>query len=76
MRKKNRNAAICTIGLLFLTIILLLIHQEYNANPTIESVKYENKYNEDRTRKVILDIRRHNSNRIYCQFVDDKISSK
>ena len=76
MRKKNRNAAICTIGLLFLTIILLLLLQEYNTEPSISSFSYANKYNEDRTRKVTLNIKRHNNNNIYCQFEDDKKSSE
>lgn len=73
--KKNNLVAIVIIALLFLTIILLLALQEYNKEPTIEGIKYENKFNEDKTRKVTLDIKKHNKNKVYCQFVDDTKSS-
>lgn len=72
---KNNIVAIWIITLLFITIILLLINQEYNREPTISKVVYGNKYNVDRTRKVTLKIKSHNSNNVYCQFEDDKISS-
>ncbi len=75
MRKKNNTIIICLIGLLFLTIILLLINQEYNTEPSIMSIKYANKYNKDRTRNVYLNLKRHNNNNIYCQFIDDEKSS-
>ncbi len=74
-RRKNNVVAIWLICLLFLTIILLLVNQEYNTPPSIFDVKYANKYNEDRTRDVTLYIKRHNINNIYCQFVDDEKSS-
>ena len=53
---KNNIVAIWIITLLFITIILLLINQEYNREPTISKVVYGNKYNSDRTRKVTLKI--------------------
>ena len=75
MRNKNNIVIIWIIALLFIIIILLLIQQEYNTEPSIRSVKYANKYNEDRTRNVDIIIKRHNINNIYCQFIDDEKSS-
>ena len=73
--KKNNIVAIWIISLLFITIILLLLHKEYNTSPSIVSVDYGNKYNEDKTREVILNIKKHNSNNVYCQFHGDTTSS-
>ena len=74
MRRKN-IIAIWLIAMLFFNIILLLINQEYNKEPSIISSKLANKYNEDRTRDITLKLKVHNSNNVYCQFVDDVKSS-
>jgi len=75
MRQKNNVVAFMTILLLCFTIFLLLVQEEYNKEPIIKSVKYANHFNEDRTRKITLNIKRYNSNDIYCQFEDDEVSS-
>ena len=75
MRQKNNVVAFMTILLLCFTIFLLLVHQEYNKEPSIKSIKYANHFNDDKTRKVTLNIKRYNSNDIYCQFEDDKEST-
>ena len=74
--QKNNAIAIWIIALLFILIILLLLHQEYNKEPSIISITYANKYNEDRTRDITLKLKTHNNNAVYCQFEDDKISSE
>ena len=75
MRKKKNTIIIWLIALLFITIILLLLNQEYNTEPSIIDIKYANKYNEDRTRNVYVEIKRHNNNNIYCKFEDDETKS-
>ena len=75
MKQRNSVIAFMTILLLCFTIFLLLVHQEYNKEPSIKNIKYANAFNEDKTRKITLNIRRYNSNDIYCQFEDDKESS-
>lgn len=73
---KKNLAIIWIVVLLFIIILLLLVNQEYNREPSIISIKYANKFNEDRTRNITLNIKKHNSNDIYCQFMDDKKTSK
>ena len=73
--KKNNVIAVTIIILLLITIGLILNLQEYNKAPTIESVKFANKFNDDKTRNVTLNIKTHNNNNVYCQFIDDEKSS-
>ena len=73
--KKNNVVAITIIILLVITIFLILNLHEYNMAPSILSIKYANKFNDNKTRQVTLNIKRHNINKIYCQFVDNEKSS-
>ena len=70
MGKKNKVVAILLIILLSITIGLLIVNKNYNTEPSVTKITYANKFNEDRTRKATLNIKRHNRNPIYCQFVD------
>ena len=73
--KKNNYIALTIIVLLMVTIMLILNLHQYNKEPIIESIRYENKFNEDKTRKVILNIKKYNMNNVYCQFINDEKSS-
>lgn len=70
MEKKNKRIAILLIFFLLSCIILLLFNREYNMEPTITKIKYSNSFNENKSRDVSLFIKRHNKNKIYCQFDD------
>lgn len=75
MDKKNKRIAVCLIILLFFTMFLLIVNREYNKEPTIKGISYKDSFNEDRSRTVYLDIKRHNGNKIYCQFDDGTSTS-
>ena len=70
MRRKEKVITILLICLLFITMSLLLVNRNYNLPPEIKSIKYANKFNDDKTRTASLKIKKHNTNDIYCQFVD------
>ena len=76
MNKKNKVVAFLLIFLLFFTIGLLVFNKIYNLEPTVTKITYANKFNEDRSRKVTLKIKRHNSNPVYCKISSDEEESK
>lgn len=69
MNKKNKIVSILLIILLFITIGLLVFNKVYNLEPKVVKISYANKFNEDRSRKVSLKIKKYNRNPIYCKFI-------
>jgi cell wall-associated NlpC family hydrolase len=69
MNKKNKIVSILLIVLLFITIGLLVFNKVYNLEPKVTKITYANKFNEDRSRKVSLKIKKYNRNPVYCKFI-------
>ena len=66
--RKDRNITIILIVLLLATIGLLLNNYINNLPPTIKKITYADSYNEDRSRKVTLKLKKRNSKPVYCVF--------
>ena len=75
MGNKRKNNILLLIIFLLIIIILLMSLQKYNLPPEITNIIYKEKYNEDKTKDVTLEIKRYNFNTIYCKFETDKESS-
>ena len=75
--RKDRNITIILIVLLLATIGLLVNNYYNNLAPTIKSITYADSYNEDRSRKATLKIKKRNSKPVYCVFKHgDEVSKK
>ena len=75
--RKDRNITIILIVLLLTTIGLLVNNYFNNLPPTIKSITYADSYNEDRSRKATLKIKKRNSKPVYCVFkYGDEVSKK
>lgn len=57
------------IFLLILMIIVLISDMEYNRKPYIKSYNFSDKYNEDKSLKVTLNLKTYNLNKVYCKFI-------
>ena len=71
MRRKDKITTILLIILLFITIGLLINNKIYNMDPVIDKIIYANKFNEDKSRKVTVKLKRHNKTTILCKFLND-----
>ena len=76
MDKKNKRIAIALIVLLIISILLLAYNYNYNRPPIINKIKYGDSFNEDKSRKVILDLKRKNKRKLYCRFNDGNNESE
>ncbi|MBR3116353.1 MAG: Ig-like domain-containing protein [Bacilli bacterium] len=75
LRLKKRNKILMLMIFVLLIILLLLLLQDYNRKPEIKDITYSEKYNEDKTKTVSLDIKNHSGNKIYCKFANKESSS-
>ena len=73
--KKVTAVKILIILLSILTLLLFQLY-EYNKEPYIKKYIMANKYNEDKTMKVTLNIKKFSTNKVYCKFILDKDESK
>ena len=57
------------IFLLILMIVVLISDMEYNRKPYVKSYNFSDKYNEDKSLKVTLNLKTYNLNKVYCKFI-------
>lgn len=70
IRLKKRSKIVMLMIFVLVLILLLLLLQDYNKKPEIINISYSNKYNDDKTKTVSLELKNHSGNKIYCQFTD------
>ena len=73
---KRQRHIILLIILLSILLVLLFNLSLYNKEPIITKYDYANRYNEDKTLDVTVNLKNHNNNPLYCKFIIGDEESK